>query len=666
MNEVVTNEPLLPKNAEDPSLLEEHDTIPDDISIVLLQSPKFLRFLYKLLSIIGKICFFFIAQGGFGLYTFVSFCLTLSPFYSFISSIGDMNWLTLISSILQIIVGYPLFEIVTIFPVGIYKQLWSSKEGIYPISPLHWTIKGLDYGLVQARTRPFITFLVFLLAVIVDTSLTIMLIIYFSSANIITCYIMIGFIVIPFIYGIYSMLRIIIKCWIYVFFPNSEFCKNETKEEADDKKERGWPFIHLWEKYLDDTVSDPINAIKEKTKERNCYIIFIALYAVLIILHVTQLAMNFQGIYLGALFMNLLLFPFYIRFNYFKKYVGKEKFENHERFRKVSNGLTIAYTVIIVIFTYWLISLLTHLPPVPPSFTGTEFADDDPSHQFKWGMPSECEISFMGLTTIQWLGLAELPLDIIHGGNALESKLELVLGENWSSNYHLIKVVDQERLDFVHFELKEQDAEVISIKTTAKFADYMLNFEFSQLYTLPQTIFNIIPMSNILYSQLLDVIMDIIMVPVSLFNPAPLRDKYLNPLVDYVKQFNRDKRLVIIGHGTGGVLAKLISQGYGFPAMVFNAPPSKVSLLPSNGEVPIVSSKIHNVLSQGEKYVGSEDGGIVIKIAFDRLPTNPSTSSMLLCALAVQCGKLMRYQDYCEKTITPAMLKALNQSSRYR
>jgi hypothetical protein len=98
---------------------------------------RFLEGYSKIIKLIARLVLFWLAQGGFSLYTYFAVCHFMAPYFAAVSGLGLRDSFVVIGSILTILVSYPYFEFRIVVPVGIYAAMGNFNQGLWRISPLH-------------------------------------------------------------------------------------------------------------------------------------------------------------------------------------------------------------------------------------------------------------------------------------------------------------------------------------------------------------------------------------------------------------------------------------------------------------------------------------------------------------------------------------------------
>jgi hypothetical protein len=126
-----------------------------------------------------------------------------------------------------------------------------------------------------------------------------------------------------------------------------------------------------------------------------------------------------------------------------------------------------------------------------------------------------------------------------------------------------------------------------------------------------------------------------------------------------------EKKVLLVGSSVGGAVAKIIGMHFGIKAIALNSPEIRLWFIGDLSQKSLDLSFAHNVLIPGQKYTGSETGGMVEYIPFDDFPMNPASSSALICIIAIQCRVYEHVSDFCEKYVSEEVLAKIQEWSPY-
>jgi hypothetical protein len=193
-----------------------------------------------------------------------------------------------------------------------------------------------------------------------------------------------------------------------------------------------------------------------------------------------------------------------------------------------------------------------------------------------------------------------------------------------------------------------------------------LTYSAQKLYRVPDDIFRKLPFGPEFYGALLNVMVRTFNIQADLYNPRRLLTAYSDPVREYIESIRTpDKQLLLVGSGAGGIVAKVIGMHFGIKAIAYNSPEAQLWFMGDLSQPAVDLSFLRNVLIKGQVYTGTETGGTVEYIPFDKFPMNPASSSAVTCILAVQCRVYEHFEDFCTKWLPEDILKELHDDSPY-
>jgi hypothetical protein len=616
----------------------------------------------RIIRFTARLVLFWLAQGGFSLYTYFAVCHLIAPYFAIVSGLGLRDPFVIIGSILTIIVFYPYFEVLIVLPVGIYASMGNFSHGLWRISPLHWAIKGLDYAINIMHERTlFAVFIIFITTIIIG-ALTVTLVIYFAMDRPWSAIIMLLFTFPPIIFALYNILLLIFHSWVYLFQPSEmvQFSKEE-KEESDDR----WPIISLWENYAKDSTAAPIQ-FRKCTKDCIIQFVITILFCILMILNIIILIQHFNWIYLLSSFVTWISFPFLIRFHIFKIF-RKSNYEYHARFLKIGR---ILFGVNLVIFVYFLITIIIAIVMKPTKYEARTFSSSGQvpivNQTTLFAIPSICGTQFEGISMVQYAGIVESGYDSAIGEKPIDEKLTLIFGRDWNQSLEIVNTLQTDFSIYEHIKYTTNDLDLIVIASKNSISDGLLAFSLASLYRIPEQIFAMIPFATMFYNGLLNIMIGAFNIPADLYNPRRLISAYLEPVQNYIENLVKaEKRIFIIGSSVGGAVAKILGMHFGIKAIAFNSPEIRLWFIGDLSKKSLDLSFTHNILIPAQMYTGSETGGMVEYIPFDDFPMNPASSSATICILGIQCQVYDHFRDFCEKSISNDILTKMQKLSPY-
>lgn len=624
---------------------------------------RVLSFIVGLLGVLAKIEFFVMTQGGFTLYVYFSASLIISPYFALVTGLGLNNGLLILSAILTLVVMSPIYELMITLPFGIYKEIYTGKRGMSPMSPLHWTLEVLQgsVNLIKQGRKALGCFVLSLSACVVGFLLA-LVIMFFSSAPPWTLYVMSAVVVVPTCWAVFNMAILMVKSWMYMVR------KNKMTNEPEDPKGARWPFVRHWEKFLDDAQAAPIDFTK-RDRLFVVHIIFIGMFILLEVVNVVIVCRKFNWVFLVSMLMNIVFFPFVIRFNILKRLVCKEALERHQTFKIMCGYFSFVFLVIAIQFVVNIVKAMGAALPNTPSFYSDTTYETPPyiNTTLSFEMPSYCQMG--GSQTLQSVAAAELPADFVAGENFWKKKMELIEGVNWSDKYHFVEAHQYKHATFVDVRDLRYNVDYFVIGGSGSRSDALLSYSIASLYLIPETIFGMIPFAGLVFTPLLELFMPAFQLPFFCYTPHSLLQEYMQDIGPYVKEKmeqNSQRRVVFVGYSIGGALAKVFGIVFQTKAFAINSPELRIWYIGQTSKSGVLSSYVNNLLIPQQKYVGAEQGGTSNYIPYDGFPQNPASLAATLCTMAVQCRVLDHFDEYCRSTIGAAVLHQIIDGSAYK
>jgi hypothetical protein len=644
-------------------LNESLDTAGDDISpsveVPISCGVKTLTIWAKAVRVLTRILFFWVAQGGFCLYTHFAVCHLIAPYFAIATGIGLRDPFLVISSILTILVFYPYFELIVVAPIGIWADMGNVKL-LSRLSPLHWAMKALDYAISVIGDRTCVAVTILMIATVAILALAVTVGNYFANDSYWAAFVVLLFTFPPILFALWNIFCVIFHSWIYFVSP-SKMCQLNEEEESKES----WPLLSMWESYARDITAGPI-IFRRSSRDLMIHIVMTILFWILVGLNIFLLIRHFNWIYLLSSIVTWICYPFLIRFNVFKVF-RKHNYEYHHKFRRYGFGL---FGLNVVIFTYFLLALVFAIIQLPPKYLEHDFNISGQAPfvnvSFESELPTVCTTQLEGLSILQYAGIAEIGDDSVHGKDFVEKKLRLIFGDEWNQSIEINETAITDFVSYQRIHFIQRNVDLIVIAGTNTLSNGLLLYLTTKLYQIPEQIFQMIPFAQIFYEGLLKMIISALTVPVELYNPLPLISAYLDPVQDYVKRILPSvQKLLLVGAGAGGETAKILGMHLSVKAIAFNAPEVRLWFLNDFSKPSVDLAFGHNVLITNQLYAGAELGGMAQCIPFDDFPMNPASQAAVICTLGIQCQVLNDLHDFCEKSIPEDIWKKIQENSPY-
>ena len=122
---------------------------------------------------------------------------------------------------------------------------------------------------------------------------------------------------------------------------------------------------------------------------------------------------------------------------------------------------------------------------------------------------------------------------------------------------------------------------------------------------------------------------------------------------------------LIVGHSVGGGFAKLMSIGLNMTSFSLNGPEIRMWYLHTLKGSDARMGRIRNLLTTGELFTGSEQGGTTSYYPLQSFPESPASFPMLTCLAAYQCQDYDYYKDYCNNMTNPKLLEQMKRQSKF-
>lgn len=621
---------------------------------------KLLKMYHSILKGIPSAVFFFNAYCGFGIYTFLSFAIILSPYYSILSGLAMPNILLIIGSILQLFVGYPVFELLQVIPLGIYRQTQVGKEGMKPISPLHWILNFIHKAYEERHEKKLKCGAIFVLFTFIDTVLLITLIEYLINNAKWASFLMLILMMVPLFFGVSHLLFVFCKSWYYTFKVKEDY-QSFLDADIDPKEipDKGWPFVSRWGRYIDDPSTEPFRCLFRKGDDTWSLWIILILYLVLLGINIYFCVTHFTVAYVASTVMNFILMPFNLRFNIFKL-LSKDKMDKHPRLKNVSRNVVIANIIIFVTSICMFLFVAFSYPKQQPVFVPKEpFVPFNNTDLARTNYPSFCHSKYHGLSLFSFLLTADAAYQSVYGDEALNNTLSLGLGEDWNTRYSF-NTINNTRAKAIHLRHLKTDYHIITIKGDTSFSDACLSFACSFLWKIPQLLYSIIPMAQATIGNFVEILVRVNTLPLSLYDPIKFSDIYIAPIISYVNQIN-STNVILIGHSSGGAIAKLVSMRLKQRAAAVVAPEVQMWYIGTTYHPQQRMSHLTNLVIKGELMSGLEAGSYSTYI-----PIEPSWERKqipeIACISSLICGQRASLKDYCNQMVGEEKMKTLELS----
>ena len=656
MNDTVNNSLI----EDQPSLASETE---EPTAEARTAKERILGFVVGLLGVFAKISFFVTTQGGFTLYVYFSASLIISPYFALVTGLGLNDFLLVVAAILTLIVMTPMFELMITLPFGIYKEIYTGTRGMSPMSPLHWTLEILELSVKLINGgRTGLGVLVLFVSACVVVFLMTLVIKFFSSSPPWTLYVMSAFVVVPTMWATFNMGILMFKAWLYLVR------KDKMTNEPEDPKRARWPFVRHWEKFLDDAQASPIDFSK-RDRLFVVHVVFIGMFVLLEVLNIVIVCQRFHGVFLTSIILNIVCFPFVIRFNILKRFICKESLERHQTFKKMCGYFTMVFMIISIQFVVQIIQAMSAKPPETPRWYSNTTYGDLPSinKSQAFSMPSYCYLG--GDTMIRSVGTAELPNDFVGGEKFWRKKMELLYGANWTNDYTFIDGRQYKHLTLVNIHDHKLGVEYLVIGGTGSRSDALLAYSVGSLYLIPETIFNMIPFADVVFTPLLELFMPIFHLPFFCYTPTAILQEYSNEVGPYIAEKmkqNSNRHVIFIGYSIGGTIVKVYGIKYQTKAFAINSPEIRIWYAGQLSKSAVIASYVNNLLIPQQKYVGSEQGGTANYVPYDMFPQNPASLPATLCTMAVQCRILDHFEEYCSATLGSDVMQQIIDGSAYK
>lgn len=642
--------------------LTTNDKPVSDVGMNPVIESRLARKYLKLLTISARVAFFVVTHGGFILYTYISVCIWVAPFFALLTGMVLDDYMLVAASIMTLLVAAPMLELFLVLPLGIYRD--SAKQQLAPMSPLYWTLKLLDIAKEKFETARCFSISVIAGVQIIVVFLIVTLVFLLNYGSQWAVWTMIVLVMAPCIVVAVNVGILAYKAWLYMIFPDKM-----TKDPEEPTGVR-WPFVKTWEKYLDDAEANPVH-FRKCGRVAFVHIVFTVLFFVLQVINVRLLMDDFDVMFLLSTILNFTMFPFLLRFNIlnkFKVFKGRS-FERHPNMRKIAWTMFIVRVVVNVVFVVYANNALNTTPEeLTPFQSSTTYAGSPAINvsEMYW-KPSICSLRIGAFDAVQYLGLASLPYDFAGGESVWKKKLELLSGSNWEDIYDVKHIEYDGPTPFGHLELKGTPVSFIVIKGTTTKQDSLFTLMMSEVYRIPERVFGMIPFASLIFAPLLDEMIVILNTPIGLYTPRNCLQTRLSPVLSYVQTLENDanREIVLVGYSTGGVIAKAIGMGHQHKALAVNSPEVRLWYLGDLSSASSQMSYINNIALEGQMYVGTEDNGLLGYIHFDDFPSKRATPPMTLCTTAIQCSLYSYFQDYCEATVDSDTLEKIIKGSSY-